>query len=493
VTDEQRNAIETGISAMKACGWTSYVPVLQAILSATQPAAVDREAVANIEVAQMIKDLSAAVETGMGVTISSEAQAIAILKLLLPLYPFGEPQSAHTAARMASKSSMRCPRGGGSCSVESCLEEGACTLNRACAAPPVEQDCTARHDYYEPHIAKTPLPKSHRVEQDERGACNAQIRKWRESFDVMHRRAMNAEANVDDLSMLVRQLVHSLRKAAPDNVLSDRAVDYLKRNGFAGSPLRDATRAASTSANVAQGAEAQSEPVYQRRKSGLLAWHDCSYEEYSEVKARIGWNARELFVVPHSAGMVWGETIPDDCDVRKILLSVEPGDGDGHEVYARNVAEIEELLSSMGERLEDLQGAVTALPDELHPDTANLVRRFSQALANKLLSAQRKYGYSTNWQRDDWAGECRAELMRHIAKGDPRDVAAYCAFLWHHNESTAAPPAQTALTVTPAMVKAAMPWLTGLQHMRKTDKESNVEEAIKAALTAAQSASGEAK
>ncbi|WP_036023322.1 hypothetical protein [Paraburkholderia dilworthii] len=39
------------------------------------------------------------------------------------------------------------------------------------------------------------------------------------------------------------------------------------------------------------------------------------------------------------------------------------------------------------------------------------------------------------------------------------------------------------VTVTPAMVKAAMPWLTGLQHMRKTDKESHVEEAIKAALS----------
>lgn len=56
---------------------------------------------------------------------------------------------------------------------------------------------------------------------------------------------------------------------------------------------------------------------------------------------------------------------------------------------------------------------------------------------------------------------------------------------------TATQPAQTrALTVTPAMVKAAMPWLTSLHHMRKTDKESHVEEAIKAALTAAQPASG---
>ena len=41
------------------------------------------------------------------------------------------------------------------------------------------------------------------------------------------------------------------------------------------------------------------------------------------------------------------------------------------------------------------------IPAELHPNTAKLVRRFARALANKLLSAQRKYGYSNNWTTDD--------------------------------------------------------------------------------------------
>lgn len=45
-------------------------------------------------------------------------------------------------------------------------------------------------------------------------------------------------ASVDDLAALVRQLVHSLRKAAPGNDLSDRAVDYLTRHGLQGLPLR---------------------------------------------------------------------------------------------------------------------------------------------------------------------------------------------------------------------------------------------------------------
>lgn len=79
---------------------------------------------------------------------------------------------------------------------------------------------------------------------------------------------------------------------------------------------------------------------------------------------------------------------------------------------------------------------------KMHPSTESLVRRFSWALADKLAAAEKKYGYSDGWASHDWMDECRAHLMEHIAKGDPRDVAAYCAFLWHHGESTSAPKAE---------------------------------------------------
>jgi len=72
----------------------------------------------------------------------------------------------------------------------------------------------------------------------------------------------------------------------------------------------------------------------------------------------------------------------------------------------------------------------------LHPATVNLVVRFARALSKKLAAAETKYGYSDGWLSPDWMDECRAKLMEHIAKGDPRDVAAYCAFLWHHGAST---------------------------------------------------------
>lgn len=73
----------------------------------------------------------------------------------------------------------------------------------------------------------------------------------------------------------------------------------------------------------------------------------------------------------------------------------------------------------------------------MHPATANLVQRFSQALAEKLAAAEKKYGYSDGWLQSHWMDECRTKLLEHVAKGDPRGVAAYCAFLWHHGESTA--------------------------------------------------------
>lgn len=74
---------------------------------------------------------------------------------------------------------------------------------------------------------------------------------------------------------------------------------------------------------------------------------------------------------------------------------------------------------------------------DLNPATACLVWNFALALGNKLSAAEKKYGYTDGWRSPDWMDECRTKLMEHIRKGDPRDVAAYCAFLWHHGASTA--------------------------------------------------------
>lgn len=87
----------------------------------------------------------------------------------------------------------------------------------------------------------------------------------------------------------------------------------------------------------------------------------------------------------------------------------------------------------------DDQAAGHDASPSIHPRTRELVDRFSRALMAKLAKAERKYGYSDGWASADWLDACRADLLRHAAKGDPLDVAAYCAFHWHHGASTTSP------------------------------------------------------
>lgn len=72
------------------------------------------------------------------------------------------------------------------------------------------------------------------------------------------------------------------------------------------------------------------------------------------------------------------------------------------------------------------------VPEGLNPETTDLVLRFASALADKLYKAEQKYGRSTDWMKDEWYDDCLQSLWEHIEKGDPRDVAAYCDFMWHH-------------------------------------------------------------
>jgi hypothetical protein len=77
-----------------------------------------------------------------------------------------------------------------------------------------------------------------------------------------------------------------------------------------------------------------------------------------------------------------------------------------------------------------------AIPADLHPWTQELVSGFMGAFAEKLYASEAKRGGATIWADAGWMDQCREELVRHVFKGDVRDIAAYCAFLWHHKESS---------------------------------------------------------
>lgn len=75
--------------------------------------------------------------------------------------------------------------------------------------------------------------------------------------------------------------------------------------------------------------------------------------------------------------------------------------------------------------------------NDLNLGTQLLVVRFAGAMAEKLHQAERKG--RGGWERPDWQDECIEQLYLHLRKGDPVDVANFCAFMWHHKWSTGTP------------------------------------------------------
>ncbi|WP_259474267.1 hypothetical protein [Klebsiella pasteurii] len=122
------------------------------------------------------------------------------------------------------------------------------------------------------------------------------------------------------------------------------------------------------------------------------------------------------------------------------------------------------------------------IPTELHPDTQKLVIDFCTALAEKLYKAQLKYGYDADWKQDGWPSQCQAHFHQHIAKGDPRDVAAYCAFMWWHGWSTKPAEGLESRTVT---VK-----LPDYRNTYKSPLADEVEHQVRLALELFSSAAG---
>lgn len=63
------------------------------------------------------------------------------------------------------------------------------------------------------------------------------------------------------------------------------------------------------------------------------------------------------------------------------------------------------------------------------------VDTFAEALKEKLIRAEEKYGWNGHWKRKGWSDNLNECLAEHIHKGDPLDVAAYCMFAYIHRWS----------------------------------------------------------
>ena len=167
----------------------------------------------------------------------------------------------------------------------------------------------------------------------------------------------------------------------------------------------------------------------------------------------------------------------------------EEYDGEGHVAWDETAQRNAEFIAlanpanilALVEALEKAQQA-PIMPLGLHPDTQKLVADFCTALAEKLYKAQLKYGYDTDWKQDGWPSQCQAHFHQHIAKGDPRDVAAYCAFMWWHGWSTKPAEGLESRTVT---VK-----LPDYRNTYKSPLADEVEHQVRLALELLSSAAG---
>jgi hypothetical protein len=223
----------------------------------------------------------------------------------------------------------------------------------------------------------------------------------------------------------------SLRKKGKE-VLTGRGHNYGKKVAKDGSLYRPA---ADTSADVAQGAEAVAEDISLVRElqKALFYWMPAIAGEDSPAGQKAAEHAYLLI----------------GCD------------GNSLDCYG------DQMRSSLGIVNRELERIGIACADAGCPDEMDVA---------------------------DFIGDlhARAQTAATVVRTDEQMMAAIksvCGFDAEKAEQWR----PEALTITPAMVKAAMPWLTGLHHMRTTDAKEHIKEAIKAALTAAQSASGDTK
>lgn len=89
------------------------------------------------------------------------------------------------------------------------------------------------------------------------------------------------EREADDLVTLVHRLARELRGAEPDHPLSAKALDYLRRKGLQGSPLRAATPTMKT--------QAMQDVIAERRRQieteGWISQHDDEHTDGSLARA----------------------------------------------------------------------------------------------------------------------------------------------------------------------------------------------------------------
>ncbi|MEI9534900.1 MULTISPECIES: hypothetical protein [Morganellaceae] len=79
---------------------------------------------------------------------------------------------------------------------------------------------------------------------------------------------------------------------------------------------------------------------------------------------------------------------------------------------------------------------VINLPTDLHKDSQALVLKTAEVVAEKMRATELKRGLTNEWAKPDWESACINDFLRHVDKGDPRDLAVYANMMIHHGWTT---------------------------------------------------------
>lgn len=98
-----------------------------------------------------------------------------------------------------------------------------------------------------------------------------------------------------------------------------------------------------------------------------------------------------------------------------------------------------------------LEGTVVlhvATPAGLHRDTQEMLRGFFEEMCEKARRAELKYGYMNGWRDTSWKHEFNRSILEHFEKGDPRDVAIFCAIGFSHGWPTYDPKGEIKISIS---------------------------------------------
>lgn len=200
--------------------------------------------------------------------------------------------------------------------------------------------------------------------------------------------------------------------------------------------------------------QSENEQLRKERDNWMDSWHkDVATLRASHAEAV---KEREALTTEHIACALAGAQFRNERDTALAEIERLKGERDELSVevgkclkdHAETLEQVESLtvenaqyshdVADLRAELAEAKASSVIFSAELDPDTRRLVLRFAQAVADKLRKSEEKYGFKNEWMMWNWVGDgtILTEFEKHVDKGDPVEVAIYCAFLWWHQQPT---------------------------------------------------------